>query len=188
MSTCQILILFLLIVVVIAILIVVLKRPKNVFPIPPIQSQSSIIPVSKESFAKKGMSHYLNVNSTLATETGQLNASDLGYDEMLEQRRQKLLVFNKIRKLVDAPLNSKVILTSGSTEGIATCINWAKCYNPYGVVAGSEFDHEAVEANAKVRGMEYVKLRKTSDLPGNTSCIFLTHVNSKNGEIIRSNV
>lgn len=185
MSTCQILILFLLVVAVIAILVVVLKRPKTIFPIVPIsQAQSNIIPVSKEPFAKKEMSHYLNVNSTLATETGQLNASDLGYDEMLEQRRQKLIVFNKIRKLVDAPLNSKVILTSGSTEGIATCINWAKCYNPFGVVVGSEFDHEAIEANAKARGMEYVKICKTSDLPGNSSCIFLTHVNSKNGEIM----
>lgn len=137
---------------------------------------------------KKKMSHYLNVNSTLATENGQLNASDLGYSEMLEQRKHKLAVFEKIKKFVDAPPNSKVILTSGSTEGIATCINWAARYNPYGSVIGTENDHDAVEANAKARGLKYKRINRKEPIDGNCSCLFLTHVNSKTGEILDSSI
>ena len=182
MSWCRALVILLLLVCVIAIVVVLVDRPRFVIPISkqlPHEDNNSV-----EAYKSK-MSNYLNVNSTLATETGQLNASDLGYQEMIEQRRQKLIVFNKIRRFIDAPINSKVILTSGATEGIATCVNWAKCYNPYGAVVGTSFDHEAVEANAVARGMDYVKITKPEEMPGNIACFFLTHVCSKTGEILQ---
>lgn len=136
----------------------------------------------------KPKSHYLNSNSTLADHTGLLNPSDLGYDEMRENRRRRNKAFDKILKFVDAPSNSKVILTSGATEGIATCMNWAKCYNPYGDVIGTTFDHESIKDNAEVRDMKYIQIEKPEDITGNCSCIFLTHVNSKTGEILNDSL
>lgn len=126
--------------------------------------------------------NYLNYNSTYATKTGYLNPSDLGYSEMRLQRQLKYKFFDKIKKFVNAPVDAKVIYNSGSTESIATCINWAKRYNKYGSISGTSYDHPAIKENAENQDMSY----KLLDDPENTniSAVFLTHVCSRTGEII----
>lgn len=126
--------------------------------------------------------NYLNYNSTYATKTGYLNPSDLGYSEMRLQRELKNRFFNQIKKFVNAPANAKVIYNSGATESIATCINWAKRYNKYGSISGTNYDHSAIKENAENQEMTY----KLLDDPENTniSGVFLTHVCSRTGEIL----
>ena len=124
---------------------------------------------------------YLNVNSTLAPRTGYYNPSDLGYRNMRILRNEKEKTFDEIKKFVNAPKSARVILVSGATEAIATCINWARRYNRYGYIYGTPFDHSSIKANAENQEMKYKLL--DSDLT-NASAIFLTHVNSRNGEIL----
>ena len=126
---------------------------------------------------------YLNVNSTLAPRTGYYNPSDLGYTNMRILRNEKERTFNEIKKFVNAPENSKVILTSGATEAIATCINWARKYNRYGAIYGTPFDHSAIKENAENQEMKYAQISDANKIT-NASAIFLTHVNSRNGEIM----
>lgn len=138
---------------------------------------SIILIIQKEKMSEF---HYLNVNSTLATKTGYLNPSDLGYSKNYINRLERDKLFIKIKKLINAPINAKVILNSGATESIATCINWAKKYNKYGKIVGSDFDHVSVEKNCKNMEMSYVRDNKCENISG----VFLTHVNSKTGEIL----
>lgn len=126
---------------------------------------------------------YLNVNSTLAPRTGYYNPSDLGYTNMRILRNEKEHAFNEIKKFVNAPENSKVILTSGATEAIATCIHWARKYNKYGAIYGTAFDHSAIKENADNQEMKYSQISDVDKMK-NASAIFLTHVNSRNGEIL----
>lgn len=123
--------------------------------------------------------YYLNNNSTCATKTGYYNPSDLGYEENRLLRNEKEKLFVKIKQFVNAPKDAKVIYNSGSTESIATCINWAKKYNKYGVIYGSEYDHPSVKKNAENMDMKY----STTDTD-NISGIFITNVSSKTGEIL----
>lgn len=124
---------------------------------------------------------YLNVNSTLAPRTGYYNPSDLGYRNMRILRTEKEAVFNEIKRFVNAPKKAKVILVSGATEAIATCVNWAKRYNKYGAIYGTSFDHTSIRANVENQEMEYKLL---DDELMNASALFLTHVNSRTGEIL----
>lgn len=126
---------------------------------------------------------YLNVNSTAATKTGYLNPSDLGYPKNIITRKEKERLFVRIKELVNAPINAKVIINSGATESIATCINWAKRYNKYGYILGTTFDHGAVETNALNMEMRYKQV-KNFHSEDNVSGVFLTHVCSKTGEIL----
>lgn len=126
------------------------------------------------------MSHYryYNVNSTDAQHTGYYNPSDLGYESMRRLRAEKEKVFNQIKRFVNAQPNAKVILNSGATESIATCVNWARIRNKYGVIMGSSYDHPAVQENCLNQGMTYVTEREP-----NMSAVFLTHVTSRTGAI-----
>ena len=139
---------------------------------------------------------YLNTNSTDAIGNGYFNPSDLGYTNMAIVRQQKEQLKNEIKHLVNAPVNAKVIFNSGATESIATCINWAKSRNHYGSIVGTSFDHSAVQNNCQNQDVPYAyvdgrykgrMLKKLKDTP-NTSAIFLTHVNSKTGEILPQEV
>ena len=144
------------------------------------------------------MHRYLNVNSTLAPRTGYYNPSDLGYRNMRILRNEKEAVFNEIKRFVNAPANARVVLVSGATEAIATCVNWAKHYNRYGDIYGTSFDHSSIKANAENQELKYKLLddnitnpsapnderRRLSVLFENPSAIFLTHVNSRTGEIL----
>lgn len=123
--------------------------------------------------------YYLNTNSTYATKTGYYNPSDLGYEEMRMLRNEKEKLFTKIKKLVNAPRNARVIYNSGATESIATCINWAKKYNKYGYIYGTKFDHPSVQKNCENMDMEYTTT-ETNNLAG----VFLTHASSKTGELL----
>lgn len=128
---------------------------------------------------------YLNTNSTLAPETGKLNPSDLGYPESRGLKASKDRVYAKIKKFLDLPPTAKIILTSGSTEGIATMVNWAMRYNRDGVVVGTRHDHSSIKDNVEARGMTYLELPHTlKGLPGNVSAIFWTHADAKTGEVI----
>ena len=124
---------------------------------------------------------YLNTNSTYATKTGYYNASDLGYEDMRILRSEKDKVCERIKKLVNAPDDAVVVINSGATESIATCINWAKKYNKYGVIYGTEYDHASVEKNAINQDMEY---KHIDDGIGNAAGIFLTHASGKTGELL----
>lgn len=127
---------------------------------------------------------YLNYSSTNSKLNGSLNPSDLAYPQVLEERKDLAALEVKIMKLVNAPITAKVIINSGATESIAQCIFWAKCYNQYGIVQGSNFDHSAVKDNCDNLELVYDSeaLMKNKILD-NCSMIFLTQVNSRNGEI-----
>ena len=129
---------------------------------------------------KPKMNHYryYNVNSTDAQHTGYYNPSDLGYESMRRLRTEKEKVFNQIKHFVNAQPNAKVILNSGATESIATCINWARHRNKYGVIMGSSYDHSSVAENCLNQDMKYVTEREP-----NMSAVFLTHVTSRTGAI-----
>ena len=127
---------------------------------------------------------YLNYASTNAKRNGSLNPSDLGYPQVMEQRADLEHLETKIKKLVNAPPSAKVIINSGATESIANCVFWAKSYNKYGTIIGSEYDHSAVEDNCNTFEVSYEKSLRTGEINDRCSMIFITHVNSKTGEII----
>ena len=131
---------------------------------------------------------YLNYNSTNAKRNGQLNSSDLAYPQVLQSRSDMAELFVKIKKIIKAPPFAKVIINSGATESIAQCVFWAKCENNYGSIQGTDYDHSAVEDNCKTFDMDYdsTSLRK-GKINDNCAGIFLTHVNSKTGEILNVN-
>lgn len=126
---------------------------------------------------------YLNTNSTLAPVSGVYNPSDLGYEHMRTLRGEKQRVCEEIKRFVGASPKAKVIFNSGATESIATCVNWAKANNQFGTIYGSELDHPSVKANCENQEMNYKLYTKDSDLE-NPSALFLTHVCSRNGEIL----
>ena len=128
--------------------------------------------------------YYLNTNSTYATKTGYYNASDLGYRSMRMLRAEKEKVFNKIKEFVNASPDAKVILNSGATESIATCVNWAKHYNAYGMIYGTKFDHESIRKNCENQDITYVQSDEPNITDSNVSAVFITHADSKTGELI----
>ena len=139
---------------------------------------------------------YLNTNSTDAIGNGCFNPSDLGYTNMAIVRQQKEQLKKEIKRLVNAPINAKVIFNSGATESIATCIHWAKSRNHYGHIVGTSFDHSAVQSNCLNQDVIYTyvdgrykgrMLKQIKETP-NLSAIFLTQVNSKTGEILSQEV
>lgn len=128
---------------------------------------------------------YLNYSSTNARKNGTLNPSDLAYPQVFEQRKDLIELQTKIKRNINAPVGSKVIVNSGATESIAQCIFWAKEYNQFGIVQGTDYDHSAVKDNCDNYGIGYdsESLRKSKILD-NCSMIFLTQINSRNGEIL----
>ena len=128
---------------------------------------------------------YLNYSSTNARRNGTLNPSDLAYPQTMENRGEFLTFAIELKKRVNAQADARVIINSGATESIAQCIFWAKNYNQFGVVQGTEFDHSAVKDNCDNFDIPYdnESLRKNKILD-NCSMIFLTQVNSRNGEIL----
>lgn len=126
---------------------------------------------------------YLNTNSTLAPITGVYNPSDLGYEQMRMLRREKQSVCEEIKRFVNASPKAKVVFNSGATESIATCVNWAKANNQFGTIYGTELDHPSIKANCDNQEMSYQLYTKDSDLE-NPTALFLTHVCSRNGEIL----
>lgn len=135
------------------------------------------------------MSHYLNYNSTCLTGgSNHFNISDLGYSEVRDYREAEELIKTQIKEIVGADDDARVIFNSGSTESIATIINWAKSCNRFGSVVGSKFDHDAVEANCNNLDMNYEKIIDISGkIPLNTSLVLINQVDSKTGEIFPAN-
>ena len=127
---------------------------------------------------------YLNYSSTNAKKSGIFNPSD-AYPSNKKMRDGFTVFVDRICTIVHAPIGSQVIINSGSTESISNCVFWARKYNKFGTIVGSEFDHKSIEENTKIHDMNYVQLDKLHDyeLNDNTSMIFITHVNSKTGEI-----
>lgn len=126
---------------------------------------------------------YLNYASTNAKRNGTLNPSDLAYPQVMEQRADLEQLIQRIKKLVNAPVDAKVIFNSGATESIANCVFWAKSYNKYGTIMGSDYDHSAVADNCKNMDIPYDPSIRSGKLNERCSMIFLTHVNAKTGEI-----
>ena len=160
---------YILIILVLLIILIVTK----------LMSISSGIPTS---LSLKGA--YLNYASTYATQNGYLNPSDLAYPQIMEQRADMLRVENKIKKLINAPVDAKVIINSGATESIANCVFWAKSYNKYGTVVGSEYDHSAVEDNCNTFDVPYEQSLRSGTIDDRCCMIVITHVNSKTGEVV----
>ena len=128
---------------------------------------------------------YLNYSSTNARKNGTLNPSDLAYPQILDSRQDFFSLANKLCGQINAPFKTRVIINSGATESIAQCIWWAKQNNQFGIIQGTNFDHSAVKDNCENFGLTYdnVALRKNKILD-NCAMIFLTHVDSKTGEIL----
>ena len=126
---------------------------------------------------------YLNYSSTNPTYTGRFNPSDLAYDQNLQLRYDIADIEIKIKKLINAPANAKVIINSGATESIANCLFWAKSYSNYGSILGTAYDHSAVEDNCKNLDLQYSHIN-SRNIDDKCSMIFLTHVNSKTGEVL----
>ena len=128
--------------------------------------------------------YYLNSSSTNYKLTGQFNMADVLYDENQRARREINALEEKIKKLIGAPSTAKVIFNSGATESIATCVHWAKVINPYGTVVGTKYDHSAIKENCKIYDLDYAELAHPEEMVDDrSSCVFITHVDSKTGEI-----
>ena len=127
---------------------------------------------------------YLNHSSTSATKTGIFNSADLAYPAIMNVRKEYIKACDYIKKYVNAPSNAKVLINSGATESIANMVWWCKKYMENGVLLGSDYDHDAVKSNCENMEVIYRRDLKKSVLPENTSMIFLTHVDSKTGNIL----
>ena len=125
---------------------------------------------------------YLNYNSTNHPKSGQYNPSDLGYNEVIEMRESQKLLENRILQMVNAPPDSTVIFNSGASESVATLIHWIKDVNPYGTIMGSDFDHSIISDNCINYHTKYLMSDYVS-IDDRASLCFLTHINSKTGEI-----
>ena len=128
---------------------------------------------------------YLNYSSTNSRKNGSLNPSDLAYPQIIEQRQDFNSFAAHVKKILNAPFESSVIINSGATESIAQCVFWAKQYNQYGTIQGTNFDHSAVKDNCDNFDITYdnESLRKNKILDS-CSMIFLTQVDSRSGEIL----
>ena len=128
---------------------------------------------------------YLNYSSTNARKNGTLNPSDLAYPQILESRQDFVGLSRTLCSRINAPRNTKVIINSGATESIAQCVWWAKQYNQFGIVQGTNYDHTAVKDNCDNFDLTYndTNLRKNK-IMDNCAMLFLTHVDSKTGEIL----
>lgn len=128
--------------------------------------------------------YYLNSSSTNYKKTHQFNMADAFYKENRKARKEVEALEAKIKRLINAPKNSKVIFNSGATEGIATCVHWAKSLFPYGTVMGTTFDHSAIKDNCQLYKLNYEALENENQcINDRATCIFITHVSSKTGEI-----
>lgn len=151
-----------------------------------------ILMVDKAKSTGKSMQYslsgaYLNHSSTSATKHGLLNPSDLAYPQNLELRLNVENYENRIRKLINAPIHSKVIINSGATESIANCVFWAKSYNKFGSIVGTSFDHSSVADNCRTFEVNYEQNLNSAAISERCSMIILTHVDSKTGEILDIN-
>lgn len=152
---------------------------------------NSLKVMSNLSSKPKSQSKYLNYNSTFVGGfNSTFNPSDVNYNQVQDNVNLENEVKDYIKSLVNAPDNSDVIFNSGSTESIATVINWSKSISPNGLVLGSVLDHPSVEMNCKNMDVEYRKLsysmmknQKGIDIPINTGLVFITGVSPSTGEI-----
>lgn len=132
--------------------------------------------------------YYLNDSSTAYNKTKEFNLSDSLYKENIDAKKKIRILENKIKKIVNAPDNAKVIFNSGATESIATCLHWVSVLNPYGIVVGSKYDHTAVKDNCDVYKLDYQQANLDNInklvLDDRTSALMMTHVSGKTGEIL----
>lgn len=132
---------------------------------------------------------YVNYNSTFPSSlNGGLNFSDKGYTENIKTMNDYLDIVAFVKSEFNIPENAKVILTSGASEGCATCFHWIEQYSKYGVVYGSELDHETVKMNAENYNIRYKKLNIFTKeeyivLPDDCSAVMITLVSGTTGEI-----
>ena len=130
---------------------------------------------------------YLNYSSTAYPITNELNLSDAFYEENKKGRDEIKALENKIKRIVNAPEESFVIFNSGATEGIATAIHWVSCLFPSFKIIGSTSDHSAVLENCKLYNVKYKQISDIEEFDkqnlDRVGGIFITHVDSKTGEI-----
>lgn len=127
------------------------------------------------------MAIYLNSSSTDYESTGRLNPSDRALPPNVELEEAWEEYEQKIKKYVGAPDTAKVVVVSGASEAVATCMNWARAtYGSSGTVWGSTFDHPTIKLNAKNYGFKY---SQEKNIPNDTVAVVITHVDPKNGEI-----
>ncbi len=132
--------------------------------------------------------YYLNSSSTNYNKTKKFNMSDISYKEIREGRKEIKKLEEKIKAIINAPEDAKVVFNSGATESIATCIHWASFLNPFGVVVGTKFDHSAIAENCNLYGLKYKQYNNLNDkINDRANCIFLTQIDSKTGEIFDVN-
>ena len=143
-------------------------------------------------FKNNEMACYLNSNSTclVGGSKKRFNTSDIAYEEVQKIRKEEEEIKHYMKNLLGASEDTEVIFTSGATESIATVLNWAKSCNRYGIVCGSNFDHNTVELNCNNQELKYKKinikdvLSNKSQIDLNCGCVFLTHVSPHTGEIL----
>lgn len=126
---------------------------------------------------------YLNTSSTAADKNNTFNFND-PYFELTQSKLQLQGLKAKIIDIVHAPIDSKIIFTSGATEAIATCVNWAKSVRPNCVIQGSSYDHPAVKRNCLAYNIPYKKNLLSGNLDDRVGMIFYTQVNPKTGELM----
>ena len=130
---------------------------------------------------------YLNHSSTAYEETNEFNLSDAFYNENKKGREEIKHLENKIKNIVNAPDNAYVVFDSGATEGIATAIHWVSKLYPSFKIVGSTADHSAVLENCKLYNVAYKQLEDIEQIDkinmDRVGGIFITHVDSKTGEI-----
>lgn len=130
------------------------------------------------------INHYLNYNSTCNTTNKDLNISDGMYPETSVARKDLEKLESKIKNIVGASPEAKVIFNSGATESIATIVHWIQTINPYCEIIGSNYDHSAIKDNCEIYHMNYTQNLLDKEISDKAGCLFLTQVNSATGEIL----
>lgn len=129
---------------------------------------------------------YLNYNSTNPDQYYHFNYSDRAYDVNMELKENLDSTKSFIKRLLNTSDKAKVIFVSGASEACATCMHWIQTVNKYGIIYGSEFDHDSVRMNAENYGFKYDKIdvsEESFENPERCAGLWITYVNSKTGEI-----
>ena len=130
------------------------------------------------------MAIYLNTNSTDFTNTHIFNPSDKALPPVIEMIDEWDDYVLRVKKYINAPKGSHVIIVSGASEAVATCMHWTKSVYGNGTVWGSDYDHSTIKENAHNYDLKYSQYKQ---MPSDTVAIVITQVNPKTGEIYDMN-
>lgn len=124
---------------------------------------------------------YLNSNSTDYLNTNTFNPSDVGFPQVIQMLDEWKEYVEEVKRYVNAQDSSRVVIVSGASEAVATCMNWTRTSFGTGrKVYGTTLDHDVIIENTKLYRLKYVQ---DDDISSDAAAIFITLVDPKTGEI-----